>query len=108
MTELADFDSPEFQLDLYANYRRLREEDPVHYHEFNGEPRISLMRFDHVLAAFKDDPFGTIRIPANILDNLLHSGHRDLMNLARMVSNILIINPRLKSLTTLGIQHFYL
>ncbi len=91
MTDLADFDSPEFQLDLYANYRRLREEDPVHYHEFNGEPRISLMRFDHVLAAFKDDRFGTIRIPAQILDNLLHSGHRDLTNLARMMSNILII-----------------
>lgn len=101
--ELPEINTPAFTAGLHANYRRLRAEAPVHAHRFNGEPRVSLLRYDDVTSAFRDERFEAIRIPRQILDNLKRSGHRDLENLARVVDPILIIqNPpdhtRLRSL----------
>ncbi|MDJ0866776.1 MAG: cytochrome P450 [Myxococcota bacterium] len=86
-----EINTPDFLADLHAHYARLRAAEPVHYHEFEGSPRWSLLRYDDVAAAFCDPRLTPVRLPEDVVHNVRHSGHRDLENLGRVIASILII-----------------
>jgi cytochrome P450 len=91
MTIAPEINTPAFLANLHEHYARLRPDAPVHYHEFAGTPRWSLLRCDDVAAAFCDPRLTPVRIPEQIVANLCHSGDPDFENLGRVISSILII-----------------
>jgi cytochrome P450 len=91
MTPVPEINTPAFFPKLHENYARLRPIEPVHYHEFEGSPRWSLLRYDDVAAAFCNPRLTPFRIPEEWRHNLRHSGHRDFENLGRVLGSILII-----------------
>lgn len=91
MAAVPEINTPAFFSKLHENYARLRSVEPVHYHEFQGTPRWSLLRYDDVAAAFCDPRLTPVRIPEEIVHNLRHSGRRDFENLGRVIASILIL-----------------
>jgi cytochrome P450 len=86
-----DVGSAAFQHDLHANCRRLRDTDPVHAHVFHGETRWTLLRYDDVAAAFRDDRFAALRIPADVLAQIRASGIAELEALAELEAHSLAV-----------------
>ena len=91
MRDLPEINTPAFQADLHTHLSELREREPVHVHAHHGEPRYSLLRYDDCVGALRDERFGAVRIRADWLEKLAHSGHRDLANLGRVLGHILIV-----------------
>lgn len=90
VSDPVDFFSPEFHRDPYPAYARLRTESPVHEHEFQGERRFSLLRYDDISSVLRDTRFGSRRMPDVILEKLLNSGNDELANLARVEANVIV------------------
>ena len=85
------FNEPDFQHDLYANYRRLRESDPVHYNEFGGVGRYALFRYEDVATAFRDPRLAVMGLRRPIYERLVASGNPELEALGRMAWNFILL-----------------
>ena len=88
---LPNFNSPDFQRDLYANYSRIREATPVHVSEFNGGLRYSLLRYADVAAGFRDERLGTSSLDDATVEKLLATGNEALINLVNMQRGFLVL-----------------
>ncbi len=91
MSELPNFNSPEFQRDLYANYAKIREATPVHISMFNGSPRYSILRYADVAAGLRDERLRTSNIDTMTVEKLLASGNEALINLVNMQRGFLVL-----------------
>jgi cytochrome P450 len=91
------YDSPDFHDNLYENYRRMREEEPVfvdHSDKARGAGCVMLFRYDDVAAAFLDPRIDKDEIAPEFIEKLVKSGHHDLVNLGRTLSGVLLFkNP---------------
>ncbi len=93
MSAVPDFNDPAFQHDLYGNYRRLREAQPVHETRWGDQQRFCLLAYDDVAAAFRDDRFGSVTL-APLFEKLARSGHPDFEALGAVLAHIpVLMNP---------------
>ena len=88
---IPNFNSPEFQRDLYGNYARLRETTPVHVSSFNGGQRYSVLRYADVAAGLRDERLRTSSIDDATVEKLLASGNEALINLVNMQRGFLVL-----------------
>ena len=63
---------PDFRVDPYPTYKRLREEDPVH-ESLLGPPVLT--RYDHCVAVLRDHRTGTDQTKSNAYDEWLAQGN---------------------------------
>ncbi len=91
MSTVPDFNSPEFQHDLHANYARLREQHPVHRSEFCGSPRYSVLSYEAVQAGLRDPRLITASLSPNEIESLITSGNPGLAAIARLERGLFLL-----------------
>ena len=88
---LPNFNSPDFQRDLYGNYAQIRESTPVHVSSFNGGLRYSILRYADVVEGLRDERLRTSRLDDATFEKLLESGNEALVNLVKMQRGFLVL-----------------
>ena len=88
---LPNFNSPDFQRDLYGNYAQIRESTPVHVSSFNGGLRYSVLRYADVVEGLRDERLRTSSLDDATFEKLLESGNEALVNLVKMQRGFLVL-----------------
>ena len=75
MACVPDFNSLEFQTDLYANYARLREASPIQRTMFRGSPRNCVFRHEDVWVGLRDERLVASNLPPDAWQRVMESGN---------------------------------